>query len=470
MKVLKEALIVNITSIVLLLLGIFIALIIPYILDVESYAIYGIFTYYIGYYSILRFGLSDYHSIRYSNVDIEDLKSTNLFHNVRMISAILILVSVVLLILHSVFSFDSVYLYLILAVFPYTLSGYFMTVYSTTKKFGVSSVWRILNRVILLIVLIIMLVLQNYRVEIILCYLVVINLVTAVFSYIYFYKNSGKREIVEDSHESFFKSVSIGFPMVLAYIIGNLAVGLDRIFIEFSEPVLHYSIYTFANSVVNRIIMIMMASSLIVLPNLSRLSEELQKKIYNVLGKLIILVYGVSLIIVPLVKLLIDRFYVQYTDSFKILILLLPVLLFRVMYHMKVRPYFYLLNLGKLNLIVNIFLLGLSSVFNLIVYFLGLHYFYYAIATILVFYVWLMITEEIVQRRQGISHRRTYILYTLIAFSSIFISLYNLDTSHIILLLCLELGLICILYRKIIFIFVRSLMNRDLEIIKEMFK
>ncbi len=395
----KHVITVVSTNIFIIVLGIILGFFLPVVLSVEMYTDYKLIMFYLPFSTIFHLGIADYILLQYVKYSKEDFEEDDVLSSLFLFTASLnLLVTLLLVIINNVFIGNPLIYKIAVFIIPLNISSMFMMMLKANKEFGKSSLIDVLKNLSKALGIIIIFAFSANNYNLILVMFLTILLFINLYMCIYYRNVVFKGKI---KFKKYISSISVGFPLMLAYFISILAFGLDRIFIEYSSFTTkhQYAMYAFAYSIMTLVSSIIVSMNSLIVPYIARESEDKQKIAYTQLGKLINLLFVAAIIIIFVVPIIVKQFLPDYLDSVLIFNILLLSLGFNLHYNTKQRSYFFILKSSYANLFANLGLLAIVSLFNVVVLIFKLDYVYYAIATLFSYLLFYIIVEMFLRKK-----------------------------------------------------------------------
>lgn len=436
---------VLLSNFLLAITGVVSSFIFPMLLSVIDYAYYQEYMLYLSYINICHLGLAsgmflNYAGSKYNDIDREQYKS-------EILLLFLILISFTLIFLIASGATKSVLLlYITISIFPQCLLASFYSLYQSWGRFTEYSILNIIPKVLLTIfVLLMYIVFKNIKSNyIIIFYIVVIWIITIYFIFEFFTKtkNSKSNSIISKRNIS---TLSSGFLITLGNYINTLFCSIDKQFVNIFYDKNMFAYYSFAMAMQN--IMTIFITSISSPLYASLASKNYDSKKVDEL-KNILLIFGTySGCALFIVKFFIENFIIKYSYSINIISIFFAVfpamtlisVIYINLYKIEKKLKKYIVNLITM-VFVSLILNGVSVYFKLGV--LGIAY-----ATMLSYYIWLIIVQK------DFDYKLVFKDYLYIGlYLVLFLVIRNINNSifgFIIYFNCISL-LSVIFYKKII--------------------
>lgn len=378
--------------------GLITGFLIPKFFTVENYAYYKMFSMYLGYVGVLHLGFADGVLIRFGNHDYDMLPKKTMRRLIRVFILWHIIVSTIISVL--IFSSNIEWerkICLMLVCINITFvncNNLFSFINQCTKCFKWDSRLRNIQAIASLIIAGIVL---FFRLE---SYIYYVLLITAIYAgvfciHIFYYREQVFGEAVRfrSALPMCKKLVKIGFLVMISQLMGEIILGFDRLLIENFMPLSDFAVYSFAVSIVGIIFGVLSTTSKIVYPYLARVKKEELGYYYEVLLGILVIITGIMLNGTFVVVEIIKKFIPNYNGAIDILRFLLPTILFKVLINFLGSNYFKLLRMERKFVINNLVALILAVGTDIIALVVFGNIKYIAIASLLTFVIWFLITH-----------------------------------------------------------------------------
>lgn len=353
---------------------------IPKILSLNEYGYWQLFIFYTGFIGFFQFGLSDgiylkYGGRMFSELDKKVIKS-ELLYGVGL--QFLISLIIITILITDRFAFHGIdsnrFLILLMASFfilignAITLLGFLLLATNDIKYYSKS----VLFEKIAFIVFLLMLILLK---EVTVLNLIILFLTTKISALAFL--SIAFRKYLSTGLLSFSRSarliktdMSTGIILMMSNIASTLILGIGRFIIDKEWDIQTFGKISLSLSATYFFLLLISQISLSLFPVLRQLNFENQKSIFIKSSQLLtILMLGVFLLYFPLIGVL-SKWIPRYIDSFKYLIILMPICLFEGKMQMIYNTYMKSLNRQKALLVINIGILLLCLVLTSIAGFL----------------------------------------------------------------------------------------------------
>lgn len=430
-KMVKQIAMVLSSNCLVLLKGIFVSIMIPKILSLESYGTYKIFTLYVSYMGLLHFGLIDGIAVKFAGKNLESIG----LPKVRMYTKLLIgmeIVEMLLLFVMGYYFFRGSQRYLIyllaIDVPIHNMNTYCTTLMQISMQFKkytyVTTLDSILQTMGVLILFVLALTYNATAwiyIGIFICGEVAV-LVTCLCTArgILF----GKRDKITYNKKEIHSLFKIGFPLLIAGIVSTLVYNLDRQFVSVFFSRTEYATYAFAYSMMNLITVLVSAMSIVLYPSLKRVDRGTAalyyKKISALIPTLIFLLFGGVQIFVKFI----EWFLPEYRLSIEILIYILPSTVTICLLQIVLINYYKIIENTKQYFILSIVALLISFILNCIAVYTFHSMKAIALATVIACLLWYCIGDWIIQKKLCIKHYLwPYILIMTLVYYGVYLGM-----------------------------------------------
>lgn len=446
-KIVKNVAMVAFSNILTILAGVLAGFLIPKIMGVTDYGYYKIFSLYIGYVGFFHFGLIDGIYLFFAGRSYKELEREKFrfFTKLMFFSQGIITVVITLVALCFVnYSYGFIFLFVALYLFSNNITNYYQFVSQMTFRFKELTVMNIIRSVLLSLSVLGLFVgykwldfgLIHYQI-----YLIIFTVINylLVIGYIIIYReiSFGKSCKFRGQKRLVRELICLGFPLLLANIVGNLILNIDRQFVSILFDTETYAIYAFAYNMLSLVTTAVAAISTVLYPSLKGKDEEELKVSYpNLSGIMLIVVAFCLLAYFPLV-LIVNGFLPQYINSLVFFQVIFPGLLFNTAVTVVMTNYYKSLGLVKNYFIKSVIILVLSFLFNLGAYLMFKTPLAISTASVIVMLIWYLITEYTLVKRWHFNFLINFI-YVILIGSSFYLITYLVTNIYLAGLLYLS--------------------------------
>lgn len=385
-------------TVITTLTGLITGFLIPGFYDTDNYALYKVFTLYLGYVGLFHFGFSDGFLVRFGAYDYDMFPKEKMRGLFRFFAfwniAISAIVATIIAITVGGFKRKLCLLFVSLNITFVNFNNLFSFLNQCIKDFKFDSIIKNIQSIIMLglSALIILLKLDSY--------VYYVAFISAVYALISFLQAIKYREFIfgeSDKWASIWPLikdfVSVGFIIMISQLMGEIILGFDRLLIDNAMSVEEFAVYSFAVSIVSIIYGIVNGVSRIVYPYLARSTPEERKSYFPKLLFFLTVLIGISLNGYYVVKIIIQSLLPKYTSSIPVLIYLFPTILFKVLISVVGSNYFKILGMEKSFILTNVIALVVSVALDIVACFVFKDIIYIALASLVSFVIWYAVTN-----------------------------------------------------------------------------
>lgn len=435
-------------SILSILTGLVSGFLLPKFLDINNYAYYKLFSFYCGYVGILHFGLIDGIFIKFGNYDYNELPKKKFRALFRLFLIIQIGLSILLftglLLLGGEYNRVFVMGLVILNITIINCNNYFTFINQFTKRFKLDSKIKIMQSIIFLLSICLLIVI-NYQYYKLFIIMQTISYLITLMSNI-----KANKEIVLGVSDSLLSvkdeindCVKIGFFIMISQLMGEIILGIDRIFVDTLMPLREFAIYSFSVSILGLIFTVISSLSKIIYPYLARSTKENLIIIYPEISIIIQVVTCFILISYYFIDPIIKVYLPNYISSLKIIVILFPTIMYKVQIGFIGGNYYKLFRFEKEYVLNNIVALVVSILSNIIFYICFRSIEAIAYASLMSFIIWMLYTNKFFKEKlelDKIKHIKICIFPIIISVIFIITSKYSWSGCAIYILLIFIIG------------------------------
>lgn len=425
---------IALSNIIKLFSGVLVGFILPKLIGIEDYAYYKTFTLYATYVGIFQIGIADGIYLKFGGIDYDNLNkkemrfySTLLLGLETIFSIVCCVVSVLFLRSEYRFIFICIAIYL----FSYNITCYYQFVSQLTRRFNELFKRNIIQSLLTIISVVILWV-CNYYLHLQISYkyylflYLIIQIMLSIW-YVWTYKEItfGPRETLNDHQDHLKDIIKNGIPLMLANLCLLFILNMDRQFVNVLFDVKTYAIYAFAYNMLSLITTATTAISTVLYPSLKRSDKNNLSVNYEILIIIVlVLMFGMISIYFPL-DVFIRMFLPKYSDSLIIFRIILPGLALSSVISIVIHNYYKVVGKNFLFLKIGIIIFVMAIIFNLIAYLLFRTTSAISIASIVVFFIWYIITQKYFIRTYKVNWKKSFI-YILIMMLCFYLTTSNI--------------------------------------------
>lgn len=458
----KNIIMVCMSNLLAVFVSLFMGFILPKKISVENYAYYRIYNLYIGYAGFFHLGLVNGIYLKYGNLDYDKIPTAK-FKGfvkcmVRLQIAVVLLLSVFLFFLSGTNNMNEniAWIFVLVNIPLVNIKWFFSSINQFTKRFVIDSYVTIFQNVMNVGMVLLIVVFHLYTYLSILVFTTLINFVCMC---IVLYQN---KEIILDRADQEYKKeivelIRTGFFLMLSEFVGIIILGIDSIFVDNFYTLREFAMYSFATSIVAIIFTVINTVSNLVYPYLVRMNSEMHAAYYTTFSNVLAALSMLALTAFYFAKVIIIYWLPAYEESISIAGILFGTIVFRVLITLVCGNYFKVLKMVKEYTVNNIMAIAIAFVFDVAVLVFFKDMKYIAVASVLAFIVWYLITDFTFIKRLGIKLAQWLPRYAFITLNLIlFYCLCNLDWLYGVILYVL-----IVIVTSIIFFYkeVKNLIN-----------
>lgn len=386
------------SNLLTIVIALFTGFVIPKQLSVTDYAYYHVYMLYIAYAGFLHFGFVNGIYLKYGKYSEDELpldrfrKFSKIMFGIQGI--VVAALAVLLLVSSSKMNGNNViaYAFIILNIPLINIKWFYSSINQFTKRFVIDSYVTYLQNILTLFMVLVIVVTHWYYFEILLVFTTMTNLICML---IVMYQNKkivfGKA--VADVKDECIGLIKNGFFLMLSEFVGIIILGIDSIFVQNLFTIEEFAMYSFAVSIITVIYTLISTVSNLIYPYLVRVEENKYAEYYCLMSDVLSVISIFSLLAFYVAKFIIDVWLDKYTESIAITAILFGTVIFRSLIMLVCGNYFKVLQMIKEYTKNNIFAIVISFVLDLIAYLVFHDYYYIAIASLLSFIIWYVVTD-----------------------------------------------------------------------------
>lgn len=428
------------------LMGFVTGFIIPKFLGIDDYAYLKVFTFYVTYVGVAHLGFLDGIYVKYGAYDYDDLPRKKFRGYVRFLIVFQVIEALALVLLAFLLIRNenrlNIVLFTIFNMIILNTTNLWMFIHQITKRFKLFSINTILTKLLYVIgcVLLILNGVHGYN-----GYVILQTIINIIILFIYIYYNKelvfGKAESTKETFKEAKELIGIGFFVMIGNFMSVIILGIDRIFVDRLFTIKDFAIYSFAYTLISLFYILLNSLTMVIYPYLRRAKEDTYKSVYETIRISITMLMSVTLCGYFVIKFIVSSFLPQYTESFAILIFLVPTVIYSAQINILIANYYKIMQKTKEYTINNIMALFLSIITNIIAYFIYKDIASIAIATLVSFVLWLIYSDlyfkKIIKVRVGRAYILDLSILAIFFFSAYFFKWYNGLVIYIVLLILL---------------------------------
>ena len=397
------------------LMGIVTGFLVPKFLGIDDYAYVKVFTFYITYVGISHFGLIDGIYIKYGSFEYDELPREKLRGYTKVLFVMQIIESIILSLAMVILVGNQnriiIFLFTFFNMIIMNMTTLWTYINQITKRFKIFSINTILSKVLYLIGLVILILLNSFGY---ITYMVLQTLINIVIMCIYMYNDRelifGKSIKFKEAIKDCISLVKVGFFVLIGNFMSLLILGIDRLFIDRLFSLKDFAIYSFAYTLISLFFILLNSVTTVIYPYLTRAKKESFKEVYETIRMSITLIMSITLCGYFVIKVIVIQFLPQYSESFDILMYLVPTVIYSGQINILISNYYKVLNKTKEYTVNNIVALLLAFGTNLIAYVIFKDMKAIAVSTLISFILWVLYSDLYFKKILHVKVFRTYIL------------------------------------------------------------
>lgn len=430
----KNVFMVITSNLLTIIIALFTGFVIPKQLSVADYAYYHVYVLYIAYAGFLHFGFVNGIYLKYGKYDEEQLPVDKFcgFSRVMFLmqGLVCIILSFILLIACKRIDVNTIiaYTFIIVNIPLVNIKWFYSSINQFTKRFVIDSYVTYFQNILTLLMVIFIALTHVYYFQV----LLIMTTLTNFFCMIMVMWQNKKivwGKSVQNIKGECFALIKSGFFLMLSEFVGIIILGIDSIFVQNLFQIEEFAMYSFAVSIISVIYTLISTVSNLIYPYLVRVDEERYAEYYCLMSDVLSVISVLSLLAFYVAKFITDVWLQKYSASIPITAILFGTVIFRSLIMLVCGNYFKVLKLIKEYTHNNIFAISISFVLDLLAYFLFHDYIYIAVASLISFIIWYVVTDCVFIRRMQIKssrYARRYIYITLCLM--VFYMLLNVKT------------------------------------------
>lgn len=430
---------ITLSNIIKLLSGVLVGFILPKLIGIEDYAYYKTFTLYATYVGIFQIGIADGIYLKFGGIDYNDLNKKEMRFYSTLLLGLETIFSIVCCVLSVLFlrsEYRFIFICVAIYLFSYNITCYYQFLSQLTGRFSELSKRNIIQS-FLTIISVVILWLCNYYLHLPISYkyyllLYLIVQIALSIWYVWTYKDItfGPRGTFTNHQDHLMDIIKSGIPLMLANLCLLFILNMDRQFVNVLFDVKTYAIYAFAYNMLSLITTATTAISTVLYPSLKRSNKNNLSANYEILIIIVlVLMFGMISIYFPL-DAFIRIFLPKYSDSLIIFRIILPGLALSSVISIVNHNYYKVLGKNFFFFKIGIIIFGMSIIFNLIGYLLFRTTSAISIASIVVLFIWYLITQKYFIKVYRANWKKSFI-YILVMMLCFYLTTSNIINVYV---------------------------------------
>ena len=389
------------------LMGFVTGFIIPKFLGIDDYAYLKVFTFYVTYVGVAHLGLLDGIYIKYGSYNYEDLPQEKFRAYTRSLVIFQIVEAIILGVIVSIVIKDSnrsiICFMVILNMIILNITNLFTFIHQFTKRFKLFSINTIINKLLYVIgcLFLIYFSMFNY-----INFVILQTVINVLILGIYIYKNKdlvfGKAQGLLENFREYKELIKLGFFVMIGNFMTIIVLGIDRLFIDAFFSLEDFAMYSFAYTLISLFYILLNSLTMVLYPYLTRAKEETYKEVYETIKMAITILMSFTLCGYFVIKFIVINFIPQYTNSFNILIFLVPTVIYSGHISILITNYYKVLKKTKEYTFNNIVALIISIITNIIAYIIFKDVIAIAASTLISFILWAIYSDLYFKKILGV--------------------------------------------------------------------
>ena len=349
------------------LISLLMSLIVPKFLNVEDYAYWQLFIFYVSYIGLFHFGLNDGLYLKLGGVNYAVMDHDRIGSQLKVAVLFQILLGIMIVICAGFFTDDVNRIYVIAAFAVYmavgnaaSFVGYIFQAANQTKYFSIADMIMKVSFICMLVGLLLAHI-YSYKIFI-LCYIIGMVISLGFYCYIgrglIFSHCNGMAITIKD----ICGNIGVGSKLLIANLAGMFILGIGRLVIDGIWGIENFGQVSFSLSLANFFLMFMYQVSVVLFPALRQTDALAQKRYYGEIDNILSILLPLILVFYIPIKVLLGLWLPQYAASLDYLAVLLPLCLFDGKMQLLCSTYFKVLRKEKTLLYVNLAACGCSLV------------------------------------------------------------------------------------------------------------
>ena len=423
----KNVFVVLASNIISILSGILVGFVIPKILGVSEYGYYKTYTLYCSYIGIFHFGFIDGIYLKYAGKKYDELDYMQFRTYTRFLVIMEVAISCIALLVALPFlkgSYRWILFFVAANVIVTNMVSYYEFVGQITMKFKQVSIKNIIRCVLNIIVVSVLYVLYRYYGTTIFAKIYIAISLVIGYLLLGWYLVSvnkitfGKAYPIKSEKSNIKYLFKIGFPLLLANLIGQLVFVADQQVVNIAFSNETYSTYAFAYNMINLITVATSAISVVFYPTIKSMDADAVTNNYSRINAYLLMFVALCLTAYFVMDVFVRAFLDKYVESLIIFRVILPGVM--ISSSISVIKYNCYKRFEAINnyFIKSVIILALSIAANVAVYLIFKNTISISIVSIFVLLVWYIIVEFYFVKRFNVKWKKNllYLLSILTAF------------------------------------------------------
>lgn len=462
-KIRNSTILVIISQLIVLISSVVKNLIIPYILEnVEMYALWQIYIFYLSYILIFTMGFNDGLYLKYAGKSENCLEKTRVKNSIKLqmiFMTIVTIVLVIVLLLMPSFDKKSIYILIMINLMPLANTDVFLRIFQSKFEMKKYSFFVTIDKIAFIIAILILCFIPQINEYHIIISDILIKLMICVFLTI---KNrqywTGKIIKIKIAFWEWIDSCKAGIFVLISSYLLILTTGIGRILIEGFGNLKDYAMYSFSISISSIIIVLINAVGTVLLPALRNIETKKYNNMIRTLNIFLITIIPLILLSYYILEVFINIFLIQYSMALNYLIFTICMVIVKCFTTLIYTPIMKSLRLEKKSLKNNLTSLVIFAIIFIPLYIITREPILIAIGTLIVSYIELLLDKRTVEKVCKVNKNYFAIIIGIMLLTFIILQ-YN------------SLKIICIIVQIVSFIIIILKYHKDIkEIINKILK
>lgn len=422
------------SNLLTIIVALFNGFIIPKQLGVTDYAYYRIYMLYIAYAGVTHLGFVNGIYLKYGSYNLDELPKGKFSGFGKM----MLLLQVVIMALMSAVLFFArgnmdpnvviAYAFIIVNIPLINIKWFYSSINQFTKRFVIDSYVTYGQNVMMLIMVVVIMVMHWYNFIVLLLFTTAINAICMIAVIV-----QNKTIVVAKSEKKIWEEgvtlIKSGFFLMVSEFVAIIILGIDSIFVQNLFSMEDFAMYSFAVSIISVIYSLISTVSNLIYPYLVRVEEEKYAEYYTLMSDILTVVSIFAMLAFFVAKFIVVTWLDKYSASISINAILFGTVIFRTLIMLVCGNYFKVLKMIKEYTKNNVFAIVISFITDLLAYLIFRDYTYIALASLLSFVIWYLVTDRIFIKRLQVPQGSCVRRYLCIAIGlALFYLIYQMDT------------------------------------------
>lgn len=380
------------SNIVVLVIGLVNSIIFPLLLSIDGYAMYQKYILYISYVHICQLGIASGMFINYGGNKYESIDKAVYKSEIYLLTTVLALFTGLGLFIYTIFP-SYMLLMIVLSITPVCIVGAYKAFFQAWNRIAEYSIVNIISTISLTgVTVVIFLLLKKLDSKMVITtYLSIQVLLSIWFGYQFFLFTKGVKHKRIFSNQNIFTAKN-GFLVMAGNYIGLLFHALDKQFVNLFYSTYSFAMYSFAMSTNSIMLIFITALSQPFYPHLAK--GDFHKKDLNMYKEFLFMFGTISGCAYFFVAFIVRNYIGKYTDSLEIVSIYFIVFPAVAVINVLYLNMFKVTRQLKKYILTVVSVLVLAIILNSLSILLWGNYIGIAIATVTVYYSWLILSQR----------------------------------------------------------------------------